>query len=243
MKLFVVRGAREYFYPHAATSMEGLPVSAAPSNGALISPSLSWLRPAPALEPEAAPVAAPYHSTLLQELEAQFRLDLVLDYLGDSVSAEGAAVLMFPEQRLAVCGVCPPPLSRIVERARERLGASYVWSGWVSLGGTFDGVVLRGAHGPAVDDDSHLTPLPESPLYSAMHRNWSFNVLAGALADAFARLDNVLSVGQRHESLARELDTLGARVLPGTTRGQLDTYCDRLVRRQLGYDGEVTRDA
>jgi hypothetical protein len=237
MKLFVVRGAREYFYPFPVTQLEGLPGSS--SGGAVVSPSLGWMRPPQALDVEDAPPPPPYHSSLASELEAQFRLDLVIDYLSDSVAPTGLAVLMFPEQPLTACGTCPDAVARIVERARERQGAEAVWSGWVSLGGGFDDVVLRGARSLAQTDDAHLAPRAASPLYGAMHRNWSYNVLVRALADAFARLDDVLAVGERPQALARELDELGARVRPGTTREQLDIYCGRLVRRQLGLNVEV----
>ncbi len=239
MKLHIITGFSEYFYPHLVTSLHGF----CGAVDEIAIPDLSWLPSYQAASSTA--VEAVYHGDLLAGDGRFNRSNLVVNYIRDTLPVEGEAGLLFPYESLRAASSVATGFQAFVATARDLLGASNVLQSRLSPSREAD-VVLRalyarsGGHPLGVrETEREFVPRPASPLSRALLRNYTHNAVRLGLSLALKSQDDLFDEGERPTLLAEAIDRQGMLLNPDAKLSSLLDYCSRVARSALPGLGVV----
>ncbi len=234
MKIYIVTGYAEYFYPKVISSFAGLVAK----EGQVHVPQLAWM-----LSAETSALAQPYHTPMFVEGEVSARTTLLSSYLEDTTKPGTPIVLLFPDDSLSATahGPATSPAHRdrhasLTHALRQRFGETAVALARLSLGHGSERLLAQienpHAVAPQPPKSTLLTCAPDSPLFDAMRRNFTHNAVRLAMSSVLENQDRVFEPGHRPTLIADALDRQGMRLKVDTTHGDLLRECEELLKRQ-----------
>ncbi len=238
MKIYIVSGYAEYFYPKLVTAFDGLVAE----EGQVHVPQLTWMRSAQDSDGTRAVGlgSAPYHSSALVEGDVAAKAALLCSYLEDTTKPGTPVALLLPDDALTSSAHDPhahrAPRAALARALRQHFGDSAVVLTHLCLGAASRSLLARLQSAPLTDHASaeppgHLTCVPGSPLFEALRRNLTYNAVRLATALVLERQDRVFEPGLRPGLIADALDRQGVRIRPDVAYEALLQECEELCRR------------